>query len=199
MLIAEVRRTLTAVVASARVIVRRAPQRSITAAAKGPIAPKTRRLIPRAKEIVARDQWNSSSSGTISTPGVARTPAETTTTAKVTATMTPRRNATCSEATRLPVRGRQHSPRDVSNPDPSAPQIVPLTDFGNGKSRPPRARGGRSDWLTEVLLRAYRRAKYRDRQDLNIGGKVEVCFTNFMPYTRAMNRLPNPLYGPSRI
>jgi len=45
-------------------------------------------LIPSAKEIVARDQWNSSSRGTISTPGVERTPAVTTATAKATATMT---------------------------------------------------------------------------------------------------------------
>src|SRR6516162_4501265 len=56
LLIAGVSRTLTAVVASARVIVRRAPKRSITTAANGPTAPKSRRLIPRAKEIVARDQ-----------------------------------------------------------------------------------------------------------------------------------------------
>jgi hypothetical protein len=45
-------------------------------------------LRPSAKEIVARDQWNSSSSGTISTPGVERTPAVMTATAKITATMT---------------------------------------------------------------------------------------------------------------
>jgi hypothetical protein len=45
-------------------------------------------LIPSAKEIVARDQWNSCSRGTISTPGVERTPAVTTATAKATATMT---------------------------------------------------------------------------------------------------------------
>ncbi len=43
--------------------------------------------MPSANEIVARDQWNSSSSGTISTPGVARTPAVTITATKVTATM----------------------------------------------------------------------------------------------------------------
>jgi hypothetical protein len=40
-----------------------------------------------AKEIVARDRWNSCSSGTISTLGVARTPAVTTTATKVTAAM----------------------------------------------------------------------------------------------------------------
>ncbi len=87
-LIAGVSTTLAEVVARASVIVRRAPKRSITVAAKGPIAPKSRRLMPRAKEIVARDQWNSSSRGTISTPGVERTPAVTTVTANVTATMT---------------------------------------------------------------------------------------------------------------
>jgi hypothetical protein len=69
------------------VIVRRAPKRSITAAAKGPIALNSRRLMPRANEIVARDQPNSSSSGTINTPGVERTPAVMTATAKHTATM----------------------------------------------------------------------------------------------------------------
>jgi hypothetical protein len=45
-------------------------------------------LIPSAKEIVARDQWNSASSGTIITPGVARTPAVTIATRKVTPTIT---------------------------------------------------------------------------------------------------------------
>jgi hypothetical protein len=35
------------------------PKRPITTAAKGPIAPKSRRLIPTAKVMVARDQWNS--------------------------------------------------------------------------------------------------------------------------------------------
>ena len=58
------------------------------AAANGPIAPYSNRLIPIAKEIVARDQWNSCSSGTIRMPGVARTPAVTTTATKVTAATT---------------------------------------------------------------------------------------------------------------
>src|SRR5215831_20411694 len=52
-LIAGVSATLAAVTASASVIVPRAPKRSITAAAKGPIAPNSKRLIPRANEIVA--------------------------------------------------------------------------------------------------------------------------------------------------
>ena len=61
------------------------PKRSISAAAKGPITPYNSRLTPTANEIVARDHWNSCSSGTISTPGAARTPAVSTTIAKVTA------------------------------------------------------------------------------------------------------------------
>ena len=44
--------------------------------------------MPTANEIVARDQWNSASSGTISTPGAARTPAVSSTTPNVTAAMT---------------------------------------------------------------------------------------------------------------
>ena len=45
------------------------------AAANGPTAPYSSRLTPIAKEIVARDQPNSASNGTISTPGAALTPA----------------------------------------------------------------------------------------------------------------------------
>ena len=63
--------------ASATSTVRRSPKRSMTAAANGPISRKRNMLIPIAKEIVARDQPNSLSSGTISTPGVARRPAAT--------------------------------------------------------------------------------------------------------------------------
>ena len=44
--------------------------------------------MPIANEIVARDQWNSFSNGTISTPDVARTPAVTTITTVVRAIMT---------------------------------------------------------------------------------------------------------------
>jgi hypothetical protein len=44
-------------------------------------------LTPTANEIVARDQSNSCSSGMISTPGAARTPAVNSPTTKVTAAM----------------------------------------------------------------------------------------------------------------
>ena len=44
--------------------------------------------MPIANEIVARDQSNSCSSGTISTPGAARTPAVNSPTTNVTAAMT---------------------------------------------------------------------------------------------------------------
>jgi hypothetical protein len=60
----------------------------MSAAANGPIAPYRKRLIPTAKEMVARDHPNSCSSGTISTPGVERTPAVMLATAKQTATIT---------------------------------------------------------------------------------------------------------------
>src|SRR5260370_15689533 len=53
-LIAGVSTTPTAVVAGARGIVRRAPKRATTAAANGPIAPKSREVTPGAKENVAR-------------------------------------------------------------------------------------------------------------------------------------------------
>src|SRR4051812_12461392 len=51
------------------------PKRSMRAAAKGAVRPKSRRLIETAAEIVPSDQPNSSCSGWISTPGVARKPA----------------------------------------------------------------------------------------------------------------------------
>jgi hypothetical protein len=69
-------------------MVRRTPRRSISAAAKGPISPYSTRFTEMASEMVARDQPNSPSSGTISTPGVARMPADTSSTAKVTAATT---------------------------------------------------------------------------------------------------------------
>ena len=75
--------TPVAVAVSDSVTVRRTPNRSISAAANGPIAPYSSTLTPTANEIVARDQWNSCSSGTISTPGAARTPAVSTTMTKV--------------------------------------------------------------------------------------------------------------------
>ena len=51
------------------------PNRSMTAAANGPMQPYRIRLIETASAMVARDQWNSSSSGTIRMPGVERMPA----------------------------------------------------------------------------------------------------------------------------
>ena len=60
---------------SAPIITARTPKRSIRAAANGPTSPKSTRLMETAKEIVAVDQPNSFSRGTISTPGVARNPA----------------------------------------------------------------------------------------------------------------------------
>jgi hypothetical protein len=65
-----------AIIASATVTTRRRPMRSTSAALKGPLSPKTTRLIETAAEIVARLQPNSSCSGTISTPGTARKAAE---------------------------------------------------------------------------------------------------------------------------
>ena len=64
--------------------VRRTPQRSITATAKGPIRPYSSRLIPKAKEIAPALQPNSRCSGGSSTPGAARMPAEAASTSSVT-------------------------------------------------------------------------------------------------------------------
>ncbi len=70
---------------SAAASVRRTPTRSMTAAANGPISPYRTRLIDTAPAIVARDHPNASSSGTMSTPGVARMAAATSSVTKVTA------------------------------------------------------------------------------------------------------------------
>jgi len=56
-------------------IVRRRPKRSKSAAASGPIRPKSRMLIPIASEIIFGVQPNSFSSGKINIVGVLRTPA----------------------------------------------------------------------------------------------------------------------------
>ncbi len=64
-----------AIMSSAPSITARTPKRSMSAAAKGPIRPKRTRLMETAKEIVAADQPNSCSRGTIRTPGVERKPA----------------------------------------------------------------------------------------------------------------------------
>ena len=60
----------------------------MTDAANGPIRPKSAMLIATASEMAARLQPNSASSGTISTPGVARMPAVISSTMKVTAAIT---------------------------------------------------------------------------------------------------------------
>jgi hypothetical protein len=53
----------------------RTPKRSISPPAKGAKRPKSKRLIETATEIVARDQPNSCSRGTIRVDGVDRNPA----------------------------------------------------------------------------------------------------------------------------
>ena len=67
---------------------RRSPQRSITAAANGPINPKSAMLTATAAEMTARLQPNSPSSGTMNRPGVARTPAVISRITNVTAAIT---------------------------------------------------------------------------------------------------------------
>ncbi len=64
---------------------RRTPQRSIAEAANGPMRPKSAMLMATASEMTARLQPNSSSSGTMSRPGVARMPAVMRSTKNVTA------------------------------------------------------------------------------------------------------------------
>jgi hypothetical protein len=70
------------------VTTRRTPKRSISAAANGPVRPNRIRFTDTAAPIVPRLQPNSSSSGTISTPGVARKPAAASSVRNVTATTT---------------------------------------------------------------------------------------------------------------
>ncbi len=60
--------------ASASSITLRTPNRSIAAAANGPVRPNRTRLTLTASEMVARDQPKSCCSGTMSTPGVDRKP-----------------------------------------------------------------------------------------------------------------------------
>ena len=62
-------------VISAPTVTARRPNRSISAAANGPVSPNRIRLIDTATEITARFQPNSFWSGTIRTLGVARKPA----------------------------------------------------------------------------------------------------------------------------
>ena len=70
-------------ITSATAMVRRRPNRSMIAAANGPARPYSRMLTATAKLMVARDQPNSASNGTISTPGTERMPAATSSTRKV--------------------------------------------------------------------------------------------------------------------
>ena len=80
--------TAPVITASAASRTRRTPNRFITAAANGPISPNSAMLIATANEIAVRFHPNSVSSGTIRTPGVARTPAPTSRITKVTAATT---------------------------------------------------------------------------------------------------------------
>ncbi len=75
--------TPRATIASAVPTVRARPNRSITAAANGPTSPYNRMLTATAKLTTDRDQPNSASNGTISTPGAERMPAATSSTTKV--------------------------------------------------------------------------------------------------------------------
>ena len=68
--------------------IRRSPNRSMTEAANGPIRPKSAMLIATASEMIARFHPNSCSSGTMSTPGVARMPAVISSTTNVAAAIT---------------------------------------------------------------------------------------------------------------
>jgi len=68
----------------APIIVRRAPRYSTSAAEKGPMSPKSTRFRDTASEMVARLQPKCCSSGTMSTPGVARVAPATSRVAKVT-------------------------------------------------------------------------------------------------------------------
>ena len=77
-----------ATVTNAPTVTARKPNRSINAAANGPVNPKRIRLIDTASAITARFQPNSFCSGTISTPGAARKPAAPSRAMKVTAATT---------------------------------------------------------------------------------------------------------------
>ena len=70
---------------SATDVTMRTPKRSIRAAAKGAVRPKSTRLMLTAAESTVVDQPNSLCSGTISTPGAARKPAAPTSARKATA------------------------------------------------------------------------------------------------------------------
>jgi hypothetical protein len=77
-----------AMIASAHIVVRRTPNRTISAAANGPTRPYNRMPTAAANEIEARSQPKAASIGNINTPGVARTPALTISAKNTTATTT---------------------------------------------------------------------------------------------------------------
>lgn len=64
-----VRPAPTAITARAAATTRRMPNRSIRAAANGAVRPYSARFTDTAKPMVARDQWNSACSGSMSRPG----------------------------------------------------------------------------------------------------------------------------------
>ena len=80
--------TAPAISASAPSTTRRRPHRSITDAANGPIKPNSAMLTAIEAEISVRLHPNSASSGTMKSPGVARTPEVISMTTKVTSAIT---------------------------------------------------------------------------------------------------------------
>ena len=91
-------RPLPAAISSrATLVTARTPNRSMRAAANGAVSPNSTRLTPTASETRPRDQPNSSSSGTMSTPGAARKPAAHKRATKATPAAT---HAGCSRAPR---------------------------------------------------------------------------------------------------
>ncbi len=63
------------IIARAMMMVVRMPKRCIAAAAKGPVRPNRKMPMPAAMLMVPRDQPKAWPQGTISTPGVERSPA----------------------------------------------------------------------------------------------------------------------------
>ena len=76
----------TLIMASAAITVARMPKRCMAAAAKGPVRPNRKIPVAAAKLTVPRDQPNAAPQGTISTPGVDRSPAAASSATKITAT-----------------------------------------------------------------------------------------------------------------
>ena len=76
----------SAIMASAATTVARMPKRCMAAAAKGPVRPNRKMPVAAARLIWPRDQPKACSHGTISTPGVERSPAAASRATKMTAT-----------------------------------------------------------------------------------------------------------------